>query len=217
MIEKGISFGNIHSYHDLNLILSGSDIPPAEPKETYVDIPGADGTVDLTEAVGEVRYNDRTCKFTFTMAPDDAMTWEEKKTEISNLLNGRTAQITLDKDEEYYYIGRCRVDEYLSDKRINQIVITARVRPYKLKQSETILQYPLSITPKPICIQNARKSVSPYIECTNNNTSVKFGLKSFALKAGTNKVLDIVFVKGDNYLTIAGSGTITFRFQEGDL
>ena len=69
MIETGILFGNIHSFYDLNLILSAVDIEPAKPKTTYVDVPGGDGSLDLTEALGEVKYYDRTHKFTLTMNP----------------------------------------------------------------------------------------------------------------------------------------------------
>ena len=218
MIETGILFDDIHSFHDLNLVLSGCDIPPASPKTNYVDIPGADGSVDLTEAHGEVRFNDRDCKFTFTMKPDDVMTWEEKKTEIGNILNGKKVKITLDKDEDFYYTGRCTVNSFLSNKKIRQIVVTARVSPYKLKQNETVLEYQLSETAQTIIIQNLRKTVAPYIETTDKNTTVKFGNATFILQsAGTHRILDILLVMGDNPLTISGTGTITFRFQEGAL
>lgn len=219
MIETGILFDDIHSFHDLNLVLSGCEIPPATPRTNYVEIPGSDGSVDLTEANGEVRFDDRTgCKFTFTMLPDDAMTWEEKKTEVSNLLNGKKVKITLDKDDEYYYTGRCTVNSFLSDKKIRQIVVTARVSPYKLKQFETVLIYQLSGEAQNIVVQNSRKSVSPVIITTDDNVTVTFGHRTYTLEtAGQYRILDILLTMGDNALTVTGSGTITFRFQEGAL
>ena len=220
MIETGILFDDIHSFHDLNLVLSGCDIPPATPKTNYVDIPGADGSVDLTEAHGEVRFNDRDCKITFTMKPDDVMTWEEKKTEISNLLNGKKAKITLDKDADFFYTGRCTVNSYLSSKKLRQIVVTARVSPYKLKHDETVLIYPFSKTSQTIVIQNSRKTVSPYIAASGAGVTVTFGNRTFALVKGmTYHALDLLLVEGENQLTISGTGegTITFRFREGVL
>lgn len=220
MIDKGIRFDNIHSYHDLNLILSKAEIPPAQPKTTYIDIPGGDGSVDLTEANGEVKFNNRECQFTFTMNPSGDLSeaaWEEKKTEVSNALNGREFKITLDKDDRYYYLGRCSVDEYLSDKRIRQIVITAMVKPYKLKQNVTVLTFELSETQKTVNVLNGRKSVSPTIECTNDNTMIDFENVSLSLSAGTYKVLDIQFKEGNNQLKLSGTGSVTFRFQEGEL
>ena len=132
---KGISFDNIHSFTDLNLVLSNVNIPPATPKTNYIDIPGGDGSVDLTEALGDVKYKNRECSFTFTIFPyEDA---EEKKTKISNLLNGKRCKIKLDKDSGYYWDGRCSVNSYASQKNIHQIVIGASVAPYKLKNDVT--------------------------------------------------------------------------------
>lgn len=220
MIETGIYFGDIHSFYDLNLILSSVSIPPAKPKTNYVDIPGSDGSVDLTEAHGEVKYNDRDCKFTFTMNPAGDLSevaFEEKKTEVSNALNGKEFKITLDKDEDYFYQGRCEVSEYLSDKRIRQVAVTAKVKPYKFKQNVTVLTFALSETEKTVNIKNGRKSVCPSIECSDDNTLIVFGTTSISLSAGTHKVLDIQFTEGNNQLKLSGTGTVTFSFQEGDL
>lgn len=141
---KGIKFNNIHSYKDLNLILSSVSIPPAAPKTTYIDIPGTDGSVDQTEAFGEVKFNDRDCEFVFSVLPHDD--FEKKKTEISNLLNGQVCKITLDKDADYYYQGRCIVDNYKSDKMLRQIVVKAKTFPYKYKKSITTRSWVISST-----------------------------------------------------------------------
>ena len=221
MINKGVSFGNVHSYNDLDLILSACEIPPAEPKVNYIDLPGGDGSLDLTEAFGEVKYNDREgCQFTFSMNPAGGLTdadFEAKKTEASNALNGKQCKITLDKDTDYYYIGRCTVSEYLSDKRLRQIVVTARVKPWKYKQDETVVRQTLSTTERTITLTNARKTVIPSITCTNDDTKVTFGTFQTTLSAGTHRILDIQLAEGANAVNISGSGTITFTYQEADL
>lgn len=221
MIEKGVHFGNVHSFYDLNLILSKVEIPPAKPKTVYTDVPGMDGSLDQTEALGDVKYYDREgCKFTFAMNPAGDLSesaWEEKKTEVSNSLSGKAFPITLDKDPDYYYQGRCTVDEFLSDKRHRQIVVTARVNPYKYKQHETVVSYLLSTTAQKVNILNGRKTVCPYIECTDANCKIVFGNATFVLPAGTSKILDIRFVHGVNTLELSGTGKVTFRFQECDL
>jgi len=217
MVGKGILFNDIHTYYDLNLILSSSNIPPAQPKTTYVDIPGGDGSVDLTEANGEVKFYDRECDFTFTVLPGDTSTWEEKKTQVSNLLNGKIFKITLDKDEDFYYIGRCEVNNYKSDKNFNQIVVSAKVKPYKFKQNETVLTFELSEEKKTVYIINSRKTVSPIIECAGDGTVIEFSNSIYNLDAGTHKILDIRFVEGTNQMTLSGTGKITITFQEGEL
>lgn len=231
MIETGVYFGDIHSFYDLNLILSSVEIAPASPKTNYVDIPGADGALDLTEAHGEVKYSDRTHKFTLTMNPADDLSeaaWEAKKTEVSNRLNGRACRITLDKDPDYFWQGRCVVDSYKSNKRLRQFVVAARVRPYKYKQTETVVSVCLDdyvdntsgaimIPDVPITLKNARKSVCPSITCTKDDTQIEFNGDFYKFSAGTHKNLNIRLVEGDNELIILGMGTVTFSYQEGDL
>lgn len=217
MIETGIYFDDIHSYYDMDLILSEADIPPAKPKTTYIDIPGADGSLDISEAHGEIRFSDRECVFTFTMKPTDSMTWEEKQTEISNLLNGKTMKIVLDKDDEYYYTGRCTVDDYSVDKKIRQIVVKVKAKPYKYRIYVTTVNVNLTTESKKIYLTNGRKTVSPSITCTNDNTSVEVDGMILKLNAGTHKILDIQLKQGVNPLSVSGSGIITFTYQEADL
>lgn len=133
---KGMWFGDLHSFDHLNLILSEVDIPPAVPKTYFVDNPGGEGSIDLTEALGEVRFKDRTCSFVFHVLPED--NFEEKKTQVSNLLNGKRCKIRLDKDPGYYWDARCTVDEYHCDRMIRKIVVGAVVAPYKLKCVKTM-------------------------------------------------------------------------------
>lgn len=213
----GILFGDVHSFEDLNLVLTKATIPPAKAKETYVDIPGADGSLDLTETHGAVKYSDRNCTFNFSVLPADDTDFEEKKTEISNLLNGKKCKITLDTDEDYYYQGRCSVNDHLQNGNLKTFTVTAKVRPYKYKQNVTKVTVNLTEASKTILLTNGRKSVAPSIECTNDNTMISFGDATFNLSAGTHKILDIMLVEGDNILTVSGTGSVTFSYQEGDL
>ena len=217
-IYKGIYFDDIHSFYDLNLILAPFVPTPAEPKENYIDITGGDGSLDLTEGLGEVKYKDRNFDFTFTIHPSEKMTFDEKVSQVSNALNGKKCRMTLDRDSDYFWEGRCKVDKYAQNKLLGQILIKATVRPYKLKQNETVVSFNLTADKKEITLKNGKKSVVPEITCTNNNTVVSFG-DSFTttLSAGTYKILDIYLKEGNNILKVSGSGTITFKYQEGEL
>ena len=220
MIETGIFFGDIHSFYDLNLILSAVEIAPASPKTTYVDIPGADGALDLTEVHGEVKYSDRTHKFTLTMNPADDLSeaaWEAKKTEVSNALNGRACRITLDKDPDFFWLGRCAISSYKTNRRLRQFVVSARVRPYKYKQTETAVTFDLTEAEQTVSLQNSRRSVCPVITCTDDNTVIVFNGNTFEFNAGQHQNLNIRFTEGINQVTISGTGQVTFTYQEGDL
>ena len=214
---NGVYFGEIHSYHDLHLLLAPFAPTPAKPQTIFLKVPGRDGTLDLTEANGEVRYNDRTFSFTFTAAPNDELTFDERMSIVSNALNGQRCKITLDRDPGYYWLGRCVVNKVTRSKGIGKIVIKATVQPYKLKQSATVVSVALSSTAKTIVLENGRMSAVPTIECTNSGAVVTFNGTSYTLKAGTNKILDIRLTEGKNLLTVKGTGAMTITWQEGAL
>lgn len=214
---KGVHFGNIHSYNDLNLILAPFTPTPAEPQTNFLQVSGRDGSLDLTEAHGEVKYNSREFIFIFTINPLDEKTFDEKVSQVSNALNGRQFRITLDRDPEYYWFGRCVVNNYAQNKRIGQIEIKATVNPYKLKQSATVVSVALTSSEQSIALENGRMAAVPTIECTDDGVEVTFGDNTYVLNAGRHKVLGIRFVEGYNALKLTGSGTITFTWQEGEL
>lgn len=210
---KGVSFNDVHSYEDLNLVLSKVEIPPAKVKTNFVDIPGGNGTVDLTEALGEPKFNDRECSFTFTVFPGDD--FEEKKREISNLLNGRRCRIVVDKDPDYYWDGRCSINEYASDKNVHQIVVGATVAPYKLKHAVTKVIVPAGEAVVRTLL-NSRKTVVPTITNTEDAT-ITFGGNSYEIEAGVHRILNIELVAGENQVTVTSSEEVEFVYQEGDL
>jgi len=214
---KGVSFGEIHSYNDLNLVLAPFTPTPAEPQTNLLKVPGRDGQLDLTEANGEVKYNSREFEFKFAIAPGDFLTFDERASKVASVLNGLRCKITLDRDPDYYWLGRCAVDKYTQDKNIGKITVKAVVDPYKLKQNETVVSIVLSSVEQSVVLQNSRMASVPVIECTDDGTTVVFEGNTYKLKAGTNKILDIRFVEGGNALKLSGTGTITIKWQEGKL
>ena len=210
---KGIWFDDVHSYDDLNLILSKPNIPPAAVKTNFVDIPGGDGSADLTEALGEVKYKDRECSFTFTVFPYD--NFEEKKTKVSNLLNGKRCKIKLDKDPNYYWMGRCFINEYASDKNLHKIVVGATVAPYKLRSQQTVVIVPAGESVV-TTLENSRKTVVPTIT-TSDGATIIFEGNQYELNAGTHIILDITLKQGINEMTVTSTGSVKFTYQEGDL
>ncbi len=209
---KGVKFDNIHSYYDLHLILSGCSISPATPKENYIDIPGADGSIDLTEALGEVKYNDRTGTLIFSVLPADD--FEEKKSEISNLLNGKKFKITLDKDPDWFYIGRCSVSDYKADKKLRQITVDLKLQPFKYAPEKTVkfwgLQSNAIITVKGL-------PIIPVFKFTEPNITMHFNGVSYNVGAGQYKFLDIVLTAGENHFHFNTSRETHVTYQERSL
>jgi phage-related protein len=211
---QGIFFDETHNWDDLHLVLSQVKIPPSMPKTTFVDIPGGDGSVDLTEALGETRYKTRDASFVFSVLPTDD--FEQKKTELSNLINGRKCKIILDKDPGYFWIGRCQVSAYSEAKKIRKITVKATLEPYKYKTKLTTVMMPISTNGVDMELKNSRKTVVPTITCAAAATIVFRG-NTYKLGAGTHKILDLALKEGTNALRLTSTKAVTFTYQEGDL
>lgn len=193
------------------MFLSGvvKGYPAAKTK--YVDKARGDGTYDVTEAFGGVKYGDRTLSFTFTAIG----AWNRAKEAIINDIHGKKMKLTLDEDENYYYTGRCNVDENRSDRNLNIIAITAVCEPYKYKQQPTVHTEKVAGI-KDIILTNDRREVIPVIEC-NSDMILTFDGNTYGLKKGRQKILDVRLVQGYNRVRISGNGTVTFFYQEGAL
>ena len=218
-MKRGTDFGGIHSYLDLNLIQQKVEISPAEPKFNMVDIPGMDGSKDLTtQLTGRVHYKDRTITWTFALYPGE--NWDEKHRKVSGALNGRECKITLDSDPDYYYLGRLAVRSYRLDGMLKQIVVEAICRPYALKQEVTkvSVQLPVSTVVR-VPIKNDRMPTVPVIVLSAEAT-IRMGTREGSFSAGTHTLLDFELQEGDNLLEVkalSAAGSIVITYQEGSL
>lgn len=217
-MARGTDFGGVHSYRDLNLIQQIVEETPAEPKLNLIDIPGADGSKDMTaQPSGRVVYGDRIVRWTFGLYPGE--NWAVKRKQVSNALNGRRCKITLDENPDWYYDGRLAVREYIRDSILRQIVVEAICSPYLLKQRDTVVTRSINTTEARLYLTNEFKPVFPWIEVTTT-TVVTWNGNVFSLSPGKHRVLDVELPAGTSTLsakTTSGTGTITITYQEGTL
>ena len=142
-IANGVTFDGKHSYSDFGLWLSERpDLGAPAAKTNIVEIPGADGVLDLTEAnAGEVKFRNRTLRFVFS-AMVKVADQEDFKAVIRNALHGRKIQqIILDEDPAWYYTGRASVNFTNLYPWKLKCVITVDAAPYAMKIDETVVDF----------------------------------------------------------------------------
>lgn len=211
---RGVQFGEYHSFLDFGLILTSYSIGEAKPKTETVDVPGADGVLDLTEYFGDVRYQNRALSFTFAVIgrPSEFPT---RFSALQDAVGGRKLHITLDDDPDYYYVGRVTVDKWKSAPRVGSITITCDCEPYKYKASETVIVSRISGRGT-VTYENLRKRVTPVftasapVSITFDGTTTDVGAGEFTLPA-------VEFAQGKNIVTYAGNAVVTVRYREGGL
>lgn len=229
---NGVTFGTKHSYNDFGLILSSKNISLPKPKTKTVEVPGADGVLDLTESLtDDIKYQNRALQFTFTVI-DPLASWAAVLSEVTNFLHGRKLRIYMDWDRNYYYEGRCSVNQFKSDKRTATIVIDCDCDPYKIEKNSSsdpwvwdtfsfvdgiiyVNRVTVSGTASATLI-NRRKVVSPTFTCSAAMTATFEGV-TYNLPVGTTTILDIRLREGENIITFNGNGTVQIDYKGGSL
>ena len=214
---KGITFGNLHSYNDLNLILESKEIGSPDVKENKIDIPGADGSLDMTDFFGEPKYEDVTHKFDFSTIVPQAQFLSLYST-VKNSLHGKKMRIILDDDPLFFYQGRIKVLPFTNEKNIGKISIECDCEPYKYKLAKTVVSAAVSGT-KVISLTNSRKHAVPEVTiATSGSLNLVFqSVNVWDLGSGSYTLPELELVEGVNTVTVTGTGNITFAWQEGSL
>jgi len=204
----------MHSWDDLKMILSGKEMGAPGVKSKKLDIEGADSSLDLTDFFGEPKYEDVTHKFQFsTIVPyDEFMTLYST---IKNAIHGKKMRIILDDDPLFYWMGRCYVSGFTNEKSVGTVEVECDCEPYKYKIVKTTVTQAVSGT-QAITLTNGRKRAVPLITTTAPMT-IEYGGGSWTNSAGTYTIPELELTQGANTVTVTGTGTIVFEWQEGEM
>ena len=214
---KGITFGNLHSYDDLKLILESKEIGSPEVKIRKIDIEGADGSLDYTDFFGEPKYEDVTHKFNFSTIVQQAQFLSLFST-VKNALHGKKMRIILDGDPLFYYMGRIKVSSFTNEKNVGKISVECDCEPFKYKLEKTVVSRAVSGT-QAISLTNGRKRAVPEVRIETDSTiRIEYqGSNIWDLGSGSFTLPELELIEGENTVTVTGTGTITFTWQEANL
>ena len=173
-----VRFGEKDSYADFGLILRPIERPKPSPKYNYVSIPAKNGDLDLTEAFGDVFYDNLSYPLEFNVI-DNMNTWHDKLRTITNYLHGKKMKVTFTDDPNYYYLGRVTVNELSSDRNIGILSLDCNFEPYKYKHTVTSKSYQVSQGSRCDFV-NGRMKVIPAITLSSAMT-IKFNGNSYSI------------------------------------
>lgn len=214
---NGVTFGTYHSYDDFSLIMSSKEIAAPKTKTVKIDVPGADGSIDLTDYFGEPKYEDCTHKFQFsTIVPQSEFL--TRFSTIKNAIHGKKLRIVLDDDPGFFYIGRCYVSSFTNDKNIGRISVECDCEPWKYKAAKTVVTQAVS-GESTISLPNLRKRVVPevVIEADSAMHIVYNTYNVWDLGGGSYTLPELELKAGENSVSVTGTGNITFSYQEATL
>lgn len=215
-MNESVTFGGVDTLADLGLrILQDVETPPPEVKDVTVDIPGGDGSIDLSEFSGDVRYSDREMSIPVLLASSGSEALEREKTQLLRTFHGQRADFTLSWDPGFTYTGRMSVGDFERYGARATAVLSIVADPYKHGGTETWRV-------------NAAGGVAVVIPCgrrrwcpafqVERETLVSFEGTGWRIPAGTHRITDLYLRPGDNVLVINTDpdyGTATWNDYAG--
>ena len=231
----GIYFDEVHSWLEWGLKVKEIHIGLPDAKTEYVDVPGMNGSLDLTETQnGGVKYGMRKLEFTFDARNCNYLKWTNLTSRIARTLHGKEKRIILDIDSGYYYVGRCALNTEKTDEVLAEIVITCTCEPYKIDVTSSDEPWkwdPFSFIDGVIRNTSDIKINSPsgwqkvvlvgwvYNDVlrlvSNADMTVRYRNYTYPVYSGDNYMYDIELYEGENELYFKGTGTVTIVHRGG--
>lgn len=130
--STGLLLNGVNTWDEWHLIPSSRPtIAMPGVSEKYIEIPGRDGSIDLSDwLAGRPIYGDRqgSLEFYHQNGYED---WETVRRAMAHYFHGRTLKMILEDDPGYYYEGRFKLNEWKSEASHSKVVIDYRLKPYK--------------------------------------------------------------------------------------
>ena len=219
----GMKIGEFHSYKDFGLVPTSKPVVNLpSPKLEYLDIPGRQGEIDITESLtGEVIYEMRTGSFEFIVS--DIEKWQEVYRKLLSTVHGKKTSLVLDTEKDYVYQGRRWVSEFKSDKNYSLITLDYKLDPYKyrlgdLKNGEFTHRIDgISITSSKtitLTFDSDMTIVPEFHNRTENVLTLNFEGKKFTLSKGMSRFPEVRGRK-NLVLTFTGNSTLDISYKRG--
>lgn len=131
-----------NSWTDYKLIPSTRPVVVPPPVKTnYVDVPGADGSLDFTSALdNRVHYGMREGEWEFYVCFEEIANynWAALWSQLLADLHGKEFAIQLmdEASSQLYYFGRVFLDGWNSDESRSRVVIKYILEPFKYASEE---------------------------------------------------------------------------------
>ena len=179
-----------------------------------MQVPGRDGSLDLTEAFDAIRFNDRIIYITLYATGE----YDGRVSNFVNAVHGKRMQIVFSKDPDYYYTGRVDVTSISKRDGYCEIAVTITAEPFKLDIQETAVTVTGNGT---AILRNARMPVVPFVSNTEQATlTFTASGNTVRLQMSPGGHLNgQMYLPGDETrsVTVESTGTTIFTFRKGCL
>ncbi len=182
-----------------------------------VTVPLRDGEINLSAMLSDVIYYEpRTITIGLelrSLRGEWPMYWSQ----ILEDLHGQEVEVIRSDDPNWFWIGTAEVGVLEEHGATAGVTITVTAQPFKRSRAFRELQRITMSGDKTLTINVETMRGYPEFECSNSSFSVTASGETWGLPAGKSEANGLIFVKGDNTITIHGAGTIIVRWRGGQL
>lgn len=233
--------GEEYNSLDWMLILTNCEIEDAPARRYEVEVPGRDGKLDMSEALGGVYFENRRIELTFACINYTTQRHLLLASTVRNAIDGKLCRLVISSDLGYFWRGRCQVDATRLGIEGSELVVTMDAEPYKY---DTISSYDawewdpfnfetgVIVQLDDIVLDNETVEVElpidparskPIIWLTSGSSgSVSAKMSGEAswhpLRSGKNTIPEVrMSATADTVLMLEGTGTVGVEYRIGSL
>lgn len=227
----GILKGNRHSYKDFGLTIKSKDIALPQKNKIKETIPFMNGSYDFSNIYGDQTYSERSLNYIFNLQAKNKLELNFKKIAIIDWLMENSTKEPLFDDSipGYYFLAECDDINTKENGNYIELSVTFIAYPFKIRDDyegnniwdnfnfEIDYMQDRSFNVNGISNINLYNSsaieIEPIIIASSNFELIKNNI-SYTVQSGESKDYRFKLKKGNNQITIKGTGTIEFRFRK---
>lgn len=228
----GVKINDIDTLIEYGLALCAEySIEAPTLKETRVDIPGADGSVNLSYALtGKPVFNDRKISFSLFRSTQDSDIVRLRSI-LMTQFHGKDVQLVFPFDGSVYYSGVLQVGD-MANYNSSVIPVTMTASPYRIERITSVENWlwdPFDLdtgiargyidlpveTPTEYIIIGSYMPVSPVFDVTGEDIGLYYHDTFYELPEGRSSVLGLTLDPGENSLIFTGEGSVSIEFRGG--
>lgn len=195
-------------------MLSEVTITPLIKKQYLVDIPGTDGSRDLTDWFGVPRFEARTLTIRAQCCREGAVDCAAR---LANAFGGRTVAVRLTSDPGVYRTGIVTQVSATGPLLSDEVILTIVCDPCRYADAETVQAVPASETAVTYEWTNGgTRPVVPEI-VSESDTVIALGLSKWALSKGTYRLPGLAIPGGSSITVKISGGPLTAKYREAIL
>lgn len=212
-----IIFDKYHTWDDWGLELIEQEIDAPQIKSNFVEVPGRDGALDLSDAFGEPTYEDRNARFKLVCMSGNRVDREQLFNKIRSLLSGKRVNIIQEDNKDFYFVGRNLSISTENKVTYGFIEFEYQCEPWRKAVNETKRTFTVTeVAKKQYLNNNGGKIVLPNIS-VDGIVQLKYGQYTHDLGTGNYKFTSLKLPYGNTDIELSGAGTIEFTYREGVL